>query len=118
MEKSWNLSRIAQQAGRRVIVTGANSGIGYPAARELARAGAAVVLACRDLEKGKSALARLKGEVPEARAELEWLALASLDSWRNFAARELASGLPLDLLLNNAGVMAPPQRLETVDGFE
>jgi NAD(P)-dependent dehydrogenase (short-subunit alcohol dehydrogenase family) len=118
MERSWNSSRTPSQTGRRAIVTGANSGIGYPAARELARAGATVVLACRDLEKGKSALVRLKGEVPEARAELELLDLASLASVRNFAARELARGLPLDLLVNNAGVMAPPRRLETVDGFE
>jgi NAD(P)-dependent dehydrogenase (short-subunit alcohol dehydrogenase family) len=118
MEKSWKLSRISSQAGQRVVVTGANSGIGYPAARELARAGATVVLACRDLAKGKGALDRLKHEVPEARVELELLDLASLASVRDFAARELASGLPLDLLINNAGVMAPPRRLETVDGFE
>jgi NAD(P)-dependent dehydrogenase (short-subunit alcohol dehydrogenase family) len=118
MEKSWNSSRIPSQTGRRAIVTGANSGIGYPAARELARAGATVVLACRDLEKGKSALVRLKSEVPAAQVELELLDLASLASVRNFAARELDRGLPLDLLINNAGVMAPPRRLETVDGFE
>jgi NAD(P)-dependent dehydrogenase (short-subunit alcohol dehydrogenase family) len=118
MEQTWNASRIPSQIGRRVILTGANSGIGYPAARELAGAGASVVLACRDAEKGNLALARLKREVPEAKVELGVLDLASLASVRAFAARELERDLPLDLLLNNAGVMAPPKRLETVDGFE
>jgi len=76
------------------------------------------VLGCRDRAKGEAALARLKREVPEARAELGIFDLASLESVRAFAAKELARAQPLDLLINNAGVMAPPQRLETVDGFE
>jgi NAD(P)-dependent dehydrogenase (short-subunit alcohol dehydrogenase family) len=118
MKQTWNSTRIPSQVGRRVVLTGANSGIGYPAARELARAGASVVLACRDAEKGNRALARLRHEVPDAKVELGVLDLASLASVRAFAARELERGLPLDLLLNNAGVMAPPKRLETLDGFE
>jgi NAD(P)-dependent dehydrogenase (short-subunit alcohol dehydrogenase family) len=118
MEPIGNQLRIPSQVGRRAVVTGANSGIGYPAARELARAGASVVLACRDRAKGEAALARLKNELPGAQVELGILDLASLESVRAFAAKELASGRPLDLLINNAGVMAPPQRLETVDGFE
>jgi len=118
MKQPWNSTKIPSLIGRRVILTGANSGIGYPAARELARAGASVVLACRDTEKGNRALARLRHEVPDAKVELGVLDLASLASIRAFAARELERSLPLDLLLNNAGVMAPPRRLETVDGFE
>jgi NAD(P)-dependent dehydrogenase (short-subunit alcohol dehydrogenase family) len=118
MEQTWNVSKIPSQIGRRVILTGANSGIGYPAARELARAGATVVLACRDAEKGGRALEHLRGEVPDAEVEVGVLDLASLGSVRAFAARELERGLPLDLLINNAGVMAPPKRLETADGFE
>ena len=118
MKQTWNSTRIPSQIGRRAIVTGANSGVGYPAARELARAGASVVLACRDAEKGNRALERLQHEVPGAKVELGILDLASLASVRAFAARELQHGLPLDLLVNNAGVMAPPHRLQTVDGFE
>jgi NAD(P)-dependent dehydrogenase (short-subunit alcohol dehydrogenase family) len=119
---AWNVKDLGRlvpsQAGRRVIVTGANSGIGYPAARELARAGAHVVLAVRDRAKGEAALARLRAEVPAAGVELGQLDLASLASVREFAARELGRGLPLDILINNAGVMAPPKRLQTADGFE
>src|SRR5271154_5793681 len=118
MEPIGNQLRIPSQVGRRAVVTGANSGIGYPAARELARAGAKVVLACRDRAKGEAALARLKHEVPGAQVELGLLDLASLASVRAFAAGELERGLPLDLLINNAGVMTPPKRLETGDGFE
>jgi len=112
------LSPVPDQTGRRVIVTGANSGIGYPAARELARAGAQVVLAARDPAKGEAAAARLRSEVPSAQVEVGILDLASLVSVREFAARELDRGLPLDILIANAGVMAPPKRLETKDGFE
>ena len=119
---AWNEKQLARlvpsQAGRRVVITGANSGIGYPAALELARAGAFVVLASRDRAKGEAALARLRSEVPAAQVELGILDLASLTSVREFAARELDRGLPLDLLINNAGVLGPPKRLETPDGFE
>jgi len=112
------LSPVPDQTGRRVIITGANSGIGYPAARELARAGAHVTLCARDQAKGEAAIARLISEVPSARVGLGILDLASLASVRDFAARELEGGLPLDILIANAGVMAPPKRLETKDGFE
>jgi NAD(P)-dependent dehydrogenase (short-subunit alcohol dehydrogenase family) len=119
---SWKFanlpSLVPDQTGRRVLITGANSGIGYPAARELARAGAQVIVAARDKAKGEAAVARLKAEVPGAQAELGLLDLASLASVREFAARELDRRLPLDVLIDNAGVMAPPKRLETKDGFE
>jgi NAD(P)-dependent dehydrogenase (short-subunit alcohol dehydrogenase family) len=118
MSQPSNPDRIAPQTGRHAIVTGANSGIGYYTAAILARQGAEVVLACRDEQRGAGALARLRAEVPEARVRLAQLDLASLASVRAFAERELALRMPLDLLINNAGVMAPPRRVETADGFE
>jgi NAD(P)-dependent dehydrogenase (short-subunit alcohol dehydrogenase family) len=111
---AWSLADIPDQTGRRVIVTGANSGLGLAAARELARRGATVVLACRNQAKGADALALVRATVPDARAELAALDLGRLTSIREFAAAHQG---PLDLLLNNAGVMAPP-RAETADGFE
>ncbi|MDR5826526.1 oxidoreductase [Caballeronia sp. LP006] len=118
MSKPWSIDDIASQTGRRVIVTGANSGIGYHTAAVLARHGAEVVLACRNPQRGAQALARLQREVPDARVQLEQLELADLSSVRAFADRQLALRKPLDILVNNAGVMAPPRRAETADGFE
>lgn len=118
MSKTWTLADIPSQAGKRILITGANSGIGYYAALTLARKGAHVVLACRDRRKGEAALARLHTEAPGTGTELAILDLASLASVREFAARQLDGGRPLDVLINNAGVMAPPKRQETADGFE
>ena len=111
----WDTKDIPDQAGRTAVVTGANSGIGLVAARELARAGADVVLACRDADRGESAAERIGDEVPGARVQVRVLDLADLASVRAFP-----SSLPhatLDLLVNNAGVMATPRR-QTADGFE
>jgi NAD(P)-dependent dehydrogenase (short-subunit alcohol dehydrogenase family) len=118
LRRGWTVADIPSQSGRRVLITGANSGIGYYAALELARKGAHVLLACRNKAKGDAALVRMRGEVPDASAEVALLDLASLESLRAFAAAEIARGVPLDLLINNAGVMAPNKRLETADGFE
>ena len=115
---SWNVTDIPSQAGRRALITGANSGIGYHAALELARKGAHVLLAARDRTRGEAALARLGREAPGSSAELVLLDLASLTSIRAVAEAQLAHWKPLDLLINNAGVMAPPKRLQTEDGFE
>ena len=106
------------QTGRRAIVTGANSGIGYITALELARHGAVVVIASRSAEKGTAAASRINQAVGQPRAEFAPLDLASLASVRAFATRELARNAPLDLLINNAGVYAPPKRRESTDGFE
>jgi NAD(P)-dependent dehydrogenase (short-subunit alcohol dehydrogenase family) len=114
----WTAQQIPPQAGRTVLVTGANSGIGYPTALELARQGAHVLLGCRNAAKGADALQRLLAEVPDAKAEVVALDVASLASIRAFAAAFAARGVPLDLLINNAGVMALPTREVTVDGFE
>lgn len=118
MSKRWSPDDFASQTNRRVVVTGANSGIGYHTAAILARCGAEVILACRDERRGAQALARLQAEVPAAQVRLAQLELASLSSVRAFAVRELALCKPIDLLVNNAGVMAPPRRLETADGLE
>ncbi|MFB4314570.1 oxidoreductase [Actinomadura sp. 21ATH] len=111
----WSAADIPGLSGRRAIVTGANSGIGYHAALELARHGASVVLACRSAERGQAAHDRIRAAVPAADVELGILDLADLSSVREFAARQ--EGRPLDVLVNNAGVMALPKRA-TADGFE
>ncbi|MFF9216414.1 oxidoreductase [Streptomyces viridosporus] len=111
----WSANDIPGQGGRLAVVTGANSGLGYVAARELARAGAHVVLACRSEERGGAALDLLRDEVPGAEAEVRRLDLGDLASVREFVA-----ALPyerVDLLLNNAGVMGLPHGT-TADGFE
>jgi NAD(P)-dependent dehydrogenase (short-subunit alcohol dehydrogenase family) len=117
-EAGWTAADIPSQAGRRAVITGANSGIGYYMALELARHGAQVSMACRDRAKGDAAIARIRAELPDAAIEVTLLDLASLASVRKFAAAELDRGVPLDLLINNAGVMSPPRRLQTADGFE
>ena len=112
MSTKWTADQIPDQTGRTAVVTGANSGLGLSTARELARTGAHVVLACRNLEKGEPALTEVGSG-----AELEQLDLASLESVKAFAERFLASHDGLDLLINNAGLMAPPRGV-TADGFE
>jgi NAD(P)-dependent dehydrogenase (short-subunit alcohol dehydrogenase family) len=118
IKKDWDASHLGNLNGKSAIVTGANSGIGYYTALELARAGAAVVVACRDPQRGQEALARLRAAAPGADFRLEALDLANLASVRAFADRFLASGAALDLLVNNAGIMANPKRELTADGFE
>ncbi|MET9573307.1 oxidoreductase [Streptomyces virginiae] len=113
----WNATHIPDQSGRTAVVTGANSGIGYVTARELARRGASVVLACRSAARGRAALVRLRAEVPAAKAEFIPLDLADLRSVREFAAACGERHPALDLLVNNAGVMALPYG-RTADGFE
>ena len=118
MSKGWTLAQMPRQDGRRVIITGGNSGIGESAALELARRGATVVIASRDPKKAEAAVLRMRKEVPPERILAADLDLASLASVRRFSEAELANAEPLDVLINNAGIMAPPQRLETQDGFE
>ncbi len=118
MNEKWKAADIPPLAGKRVIITGGNSGIGYHAALKLARKGAEVMLACRDRQRGEDAIARLHADSPGIHTELAIVDLASLSSVRDFAKKELAQHRPLHILVNNAGVMAPPKRLQTADGFE
>jgi len=111
---SWTPDDLPDLTGRTALVTGANSGIGFHTARELAAHGANVVLACRNTESGREAAAAIEAGSPAA-TRVEHLDLASLASVRELAARWEG---PLDLLVNNAGVMTPPHYRETEDGFE
>ncbi|MFE3219521.1 oxidoreductase [Streptomyces antimycoticus] len=113
--KGWTASDIPDQTGRTAVVTGANSGLGFVTARELARRGARVVLACRNEARGAEAAQRIRAQAPGARVEVAPLDLADLTSVRAFAAGH--KGDRLDLLINNAGVMALPHG-RTADGFE
>src|SRR4051794_21106160 len=117
MSAKWTADEIPDQHGRVAVVTGANSGLGLATARELAGAGARGVLACRNVDKGASAARQIQSALPDAQVEVEALDLGSLDSVRACAQRFRADHEGLDLLINNAGVMAPP-RSTTADGFE
>jgi NAD(P)-dependent dehydrogenase (short-subunit alcohol dehydrogenase family) len=117
MKAKWTSDDVPGQQGRLAVVTGANTGLGFETARVLAARGASVVLAVRDIEKGKRAAARIAGTAPGANVTVQPLDLASLDSIRA-AAGELRARHPrIDLLINNAGVMLTP-RQTTRDGFE
>ncbi|MCX5047999.1 MULTISPECIES: oxidoreductase [unclassified Streptomyces] len=111
----WSEKGVPDLSGRVAVVTGANSGLGYVVARELARKGARVVLACRSEVRGSAAADRIVREVPGAIAEFARLDLGDLGSVREFASRFGYEWL--DLLVNNAGVMALPYGT-TADGFE
>ncbi|WP_405936649.1 oxidoreductase [Streptomyces sp. NBC_00726] len=115
MTQGWSARDIPDQSGRTAVVTGANSGIGLVTARELARCGARVLLACRDERRGEEAAARIRHAVRGADVEFAPLDLADLSSVRAFAKGLRADRL--DLLINNAGVMALPYG-RTADGFE
>ena len=113
----WTHDQIPDQSGRTIVVTGANSGIGLEAARALAAAGAHVVLACRDPGRAGAAQSAVRESAPGASCEALPLDLASLASVRDFAKGFADRHARLDVLVNNAGVMAIPRRT-TADGFE
>jgi NAD(P)-dependent dehydrogenase (short-subunit alcohol dehydrogenase family) len=110
--------QVPDQTGRRSVITGANSGTGKEAAMRLAAAGAEVIMAVRTPEKGEQARAEILEAHPAARLTVRRVDLADLGSVRAFTDEMLAEGTPIDVLLNNAGVMMPPQRMTTADGFE
>jgi NAD(P)-dependent dehydrogenase (short-subunit alcohol dehydrogenase family) len=120
MKTAWTAINIPSQQGRRILITGANSGIGWEAALELARHGAEIILPARTESKANDAIARIRAQIPSAKLIPEILDLADLSSVRAFASRvvEMYPGRSLDLLVNNAGVMAVPTRELTPDGFE
>jgi len=115
---SWNASQIPDQSDRLAVITGATGGLGYETALELARAGAEVILTGRSQTKGLGAVNRILAVCPGAKVSFEPLDLASLASVGAFVQRFSAAHASLDLLINNAGVMALPTRQTTVDGFE
>lgn len=114
---SWKTDGIGDLTGRRTVVTGANTGLGYASALAFARAGAEVVLAVRNTGKGLAAAGRIGADTPSAKVRVEHLDLTELASVAEFGAAEASRG-PLDLLMNNAGVMLVPSREITGEGFE
>jgi NAD(P)-dependent dehydrogenase (short-subunit alcohol dehydrogenase family) len=113
----WTTAQINSQSGRSFVVTGANSGLGFETARQLAVHGARVTLTCRSDAKGRAAVDRIRAESPGALVEFRVLDLADLDSVRAFAAAVTSDPITVDVLVNNAGVMFPPRAL-TRQGFE
>jgi NAD(P)-dependent dehydrogenase (short-subunit alcohol dehydrogenase family) len=113
----WTASDIPSQNGRSAIVTG-TGGLGFETALALAKAGGEVIIAGRNPEKGAAAVSRIRSVVPSATVRFEQLDLASLASITDFGERLRGQTDRFDLLVNNAGVMVPPRRQETSDGFE
>ncbi|SDR05352.1 oxidoreductase [Natronobacterium texcoconense] len=120
----WTEADVPNQRGQTVVVTGANSGIGYEATRMLAEQGATVVMACRSVDRGRDAAMAIKSKTDAGTLVVVELDLANLESVRTFPDRLARSEIggdgtvpDVDVLINNAGVMAIPRR-ETVDGFE
>jgi NAD(P)-dependent dehydrogenase (short-subunit alcohol dehydrogenase family) len=109
---------VPDQSGKLAVITGANSGTGKEAAKRLAAAGARVVMAVRTIAKGEAARAEILAAHPHAQLEVRRIDLADLASVGDFADGLSTDGAPVDLLLNNAGVMTPPRRMTTADGFE
>ncbi len=117
MNNKWTAADMPDLKDKVAIVTGANSGIGFETAKELARHGALTVLACRSMDKAQAALTEIQKEIPDAQAEIMQLDLASLDSVHQFVERFKAKYDRLDMLINNAGIMMVPYGT-TEDGFE
>ncbi|MFL9991290.1 oxidoreductase [Paraburkholderia sediminicola] len=115
---TWTTSDIPAQTGKLAIVTGSTGGLGYQIALALAKAGAEVVLAARDVDKGQQALNDIAAACSGAKVRFELLDLASVASVAHFAGRIHAAGRRLDLLVNNAGVMALPDRKVSADNLE
>jgi NAD(P)-dependent dehydrogenase (short-subunit alcohol dehydrogenase family) len=117
MSANWTTNNIPDLTGKVIIVTGANCGIGYEAAKEFTRKGAQTILACRDMNKAQTALTHIQQEIPKARAEIMQLDLATLRLVRKFLEDFKARYQQLDLLVNNAGIMWAPYG-KTEDDFE
>lgn len=117
MSEKWTTKNVPNLSGKVIIVTGGNSGIGFAAAKEFTRKGATTILACRNLDKAKKALAQIHKKITDASVEIMQLDLANLDSVHKFATEFKEKYERLDVLVNNAGIMMVPYQ-KTVDGFE
>lgn len=115
---NWSLADMPSQNGRVFVVTGGTSGIGYESAKALAAAGAQVVIAARNPERGREAIANIRKETPNAQVQFEAFDLGDLASVRALSERLNATLPRLDGLINNAGIMEPPERITSADGFE
>lgn len=114
----WTVSDMPSQEGRIVLITGGTSGMGYEDALALSRAGAEVIIAARNAERGQQTIERIRQQVPDADVRFEAVDLANLASVRNLATRLNERLARLDVLINNAAIMAPPQRKISADGYE
>lgn len=117
MSNIWSIDDVADLAGRRAVVTGANTGLGFETARVLAAKGCHTILACRSAERAEVARRAMVAEFPQAQVDVRILDTGSLASVRDFAAGLRQDGGRLDLLINNAGIMTTPY-FQTEDGFE
>lgn len=116
--KNWTTSDIPQREEGLAVVTGSTEGIGFEVAKALTAAGWSVIMLGRNSQKGKESIAKIHQVYPKAKISFEKLDLADLSSIEAFAKMLLEKGQGIDLLINDAGVMTPPKRLETKDGFE
>ncbi|MFC4163539.1 SDR family oxidoreductase [Epilithonimonas zeae] len=116
--KNWTASNIPQRKDGLAVITGSTEGIGYEDALALSSAGWNVIVMGRNAEKGADAISKIQQINPKAKVSFEKIDLANLSSIKSFASRMIERGEAIDLLINNAGVMTPPNRLETADGFE
>jgi len=117
IKNKWSIVDIPDQSGKIAIVTGANCGTGYEISKALASKGAEVIMACRDVEKGESAAEKIKKEFPKSSLKVMVLDLADLSSVKNFCQLFRENYNSLNILCNNAGIMAIP-KLKSKDGFE
>src|SRR5579875_989630 len=115
---TYRAVEVPNLSGKLAVVTGSNSGLGFGLARRLSAAGAEVVMAIRNRAKGEAAIAEIQATVPDAKLTIKSLDLSSLAGVAALGEQLNAEGCPIDILINNAGVMTPPQRDTTVDGFE
>ncbi|WP_196888815.1 oxidoreductase [Aureivirga sp. CE67] len=118
MSKNWNTNNIPFQNEKVFLITGANSGLGFGTTLELAKKGAEIIMAVRNLEKGREAVNKIKSEVPNAKLDLMQLDLGDLNSIKEFSEKFKSKYSKLHVLINNAGVMMPVSKQITKQGFE
>lgn len=116
--KNWTTANIPQRNDGLAVITGSTEGMGFEDALALSNAGWNVIVMGRNAQKGADAIAKIHQINPKAKVSFEKIDLADLSSVKAFASKMIAKGNAIDLLINNAGVMTPPKRLETADGFE